>query len=95
MVTNGEITEAPSILTYSCAVSKYSAHLAFFLSKLNDFYIMVYDVLNEYFNSPCQEKFCFSEVLNNGPDKPVKVVVMVSYLYGLKSSGVACRKTFI
>ena len=50
MVENRVITEAPSDITYSYAVSRGSVSLAFLIDELNNLDIMVCDVGNSYLN---------------------------------------------
>ena len=61
-----------------------------FIAEVNDLAIMARDVGNEYLNVPCQEKIWFAAGPEHGPEKTGKVMVMVSDLYGLKSTGEAC-----
>ena len=90
MVENMAMTGEPLSLTYSSAVSRYSACLKFLIAGINDLYIMACDIRNEYFNAPFQEKICFAAGPEHKPLKTGNVMVMVRYLYGLKSSGAAC-----
>ena len=53
---------------------------------------MACGVGSAYLNVPCQERIWFEADIQNGPAKIGKIMVMVRYLYGLKSSGAARRK---
>ena len=90
MVENMAMTGEPLSLTYSSAVSRYSACLKFLIAGINDLYIMACDIRNAYFNAPFQEKIWFAAGPEHKPVKTGNVMVMVRYLYGLKSSGAAC-----
>ena len=94
MVSNGAMTEAPLSQTYYSVISRDSVFFALLIAKLNDLDIIVCDVGNAYLNAPCQEEIWFAAGPDQGPEKTGKVMVMVRYLYGLNSGGVAWRKIF-
>ena len=60
MVVNGAITEVPSSLTYYYVVSRDSICLDVLIFQLNDLYIILCDVRNEYLNAPCQDNIWFT-----------------------------------
>ena len=64
------------------------------IAELNDLYIMECDVVYEYLNAPCLDNIWLAAGPEHGPEKTGKVMVMVRYLYVLKSSGSAWRMMF-
>lgn len=89
-VARGDMTEAPSSVTYSSVVSRDSVRLAFLIAGLNDLDILACDVSNAYLNAPCREKVWFVGGRDTGEDFG-KVCVVKRALYGLKSSGASWR----
>ena len=85
-LANGSKTESPFALTYSNAVSRYILQLALLITAKNDLDGMTCDIGNIYLNAPCKDKIWFKtgEECNEYQEK---VMIMVRYLYGFKTSG--------
>ena len=92
MVANGVTTKVPSSLTYSSVISRDSFCLDFLIAEINDLDIMVCDIVNTYLNAPFRENIWFAAGPEHRPEKTGNIMVMVSDLYGLNSSGSAWIK---
>ena len=64
--------------------------MAFLIAGLNDLGVLAGDVTNAYLNAKCREKIWFEGGIETGEEKG-KVLIVTRTLYGLKSSGAACR----
>ena len=58
-VAGGHLTETPSSMTYSSAVSRESIRIAFLLAALNGLEVWTTDIQNAYLNTPTKEKVWF------------------------------------
>ena len=90
-VSNRAMAEAPSRLTNFYVLSRDSVHLDFFIAQIHDLDIIACGVGNKYLNAPCREKIWVLAGPEHGLEKTSKIMVIVRELYGLKSSGEACR----
>jgi hypothetical protein len=89
-VAQGNMTEAPSTLTYASVVSRESVRIALTLAALNDLEVKTADIANAFLQAPVTEKIwiiCGSEF---GPNAGKKAV-MIRSLYGLCSAGASFR----
>ena len=94
LVAGGNLTEAPTRVTYSSVVSWDSVRLAFMLAALNGLAVVGCDIGNAYLNAPCREKVWFLGGSEAGEDKG-KVLVITQALYGLKSSGASWKSILV
>ena len=67
-----------------------SFRIAFLLASLNDLDIFARDIGNAYLNAKFREKLWTEEGTDFGTEKGM-VMIIARALYGLKSSGAACR----
>ncbi len=90
LVAGGHMTKAPATITYASVVSGETARIALLMVALNDLNVKVGDVHNVYITAPITKKVW--TVL--GPEFDIDVgksAIIVCNLYGLKSTGAACR----
>ena len=92
-VAGGHLTDPPSSITYSSVVSQESIWIAFLVAALNGLNVLAMDIQNAYLNAPMEEKVWFWAGPEWGQHEG-KPVLIVSALYGLKSSGQAWRTQF-
>ena len=83
------MTDPPSDMTYSSAVSRESFRIAFLIAALNSLEIQSADKGNAYLNSSTNEKVYTTAGPEFGADEG-KTIIIVRALYGLKSSGASC-----
>ena len=89
LVASGHMTDPPSDMTYSSAVSRESFRIAFLIAALNSLEIQSADKGNAYLNSSTNEKVYTTAGPEFGADEG-KTIIIVRALYGLKSSGASC-----
>jgi hypothetical protein len=75
-------------------VSRDSVRIAFLLAALNDLDILAAVIGNAYINANAREKVYFVAGDEFGPINKGRNVIITKALYGLKSSGAACRAHF-
>jgi hypothetical protein len=90
LIAGGHMTKAPATLTYASVVSRETVRLALTVAALNKIDMRAADVLNAYITAPCGEKIWTTLGPEFESDRGRKALV-VSALYGLKSSGAAFR----
>ena len=90
MVADGHKTKTPSHVTYSSVVSRDSVRICLLAAALNDLDILSADIENAYLAAPCAEKIWTRGGPEFGSDAGQPFLV-ISALYGLKSSGAAFR----
>ena len=93
-VARGDMTDAPTSITYSSVVPRESIRILFFLVSLYDLNVLSADIGNAYLNAPCREKVYTFSGPEFGPEQSGKVMIIERALYGLKSSGASWRDTF-
>ena len=93
-IARGDMTDAPTSITYSSVVSRESIRILFFLASLYDLHVLSADIGNAYLNAPCREKVYTFSGPEFGPEQSGKVMIIERALYGLKSSGASWRDTF-
>ena len=89
-MAGGHKTAPPSSITYCSVVTREIFMLVFIIAGLNDLYICASDIGNACLNSNCQGKLSTEAGLEFWSDKGYTLLV-VRALYGLNSSGEACR----
>ena len=92
-VAGGHTTDPPGSSTYTSVVSRDSVRIAFLIAVMHDLNIWSCDIGNAYLNADCREKIWTVA----GPEfgqKHGKVMIIKKTLYGLKTSGAACRSFF-
>jgi len=87
-------TEVLSSSTYSSVVSCKSVCIAFLVAALNNLDIFVAGIGNAYLNAPCCEKIWTQAGKEFGSDEGC-IMIITKVLYGLKTSGIAWRATFV
>ena len=93
-VVGGHAMDTPGSITHSSVVSRNSVRLAFHIAGgLNDLNVLAGDMTSAYLNAKCREKIWFERGIETGEDKG-KVLIVTRALYGLKSSGAACERTW-
>jgi len=92
-VAGGHVTDPPSSITFASVVSSDSVRLAFLIAALNDLDILGADIGNAYLNSLTTEKVHTVCGLEFGQAYLGRFAIITRALYGLKSSGAACRNT--
>ena len=93
MVARGNQTLPPSLITYSLVVSKQSVRIAFLVATLNDLYVSMFNISNTYLMAPAAENLY--TMLGRGFVKGSgKIEVIITDIYGLKSSGTEFCKFF-
>ena len=90
LVADGHKTKTPSHVTYSSVVSRDSVRICLLAAALNDLDILSADIENAYLTAPCAEKIWTRGGPEFGSDAGQPFLV-ISALYGLKSSGAAFR----
>jgi hypothetical protein len=93
-VAGGHKTDPPSSLTYSSVVSRDSVRIAFLIAALNELDVLAADIGNAYINANVREKVYFIARDEFGQLRKGQRVVIIKALYGLKTSGAACRAHF-
>jgi hypothetical protein len=86
LVTGWNLTDPPSCLTYSSAVSRESVRIAFFIAAVDGYEVIAADVQNAYVQESSLGKYASVADDEFGDDKG-KTALSVRALYGLKSSG--------
>ena len=79
------MAEAPSSLTCSSVVSRYSVRIALNIAALNGLKVLACDIQNGFLNAKCREKFYTRAVPEFGSDLG-KLMLITLALYGLKTS---------
>ena len=93
LVADGNLTDAPTSITYSSVVTRDSVRIALMFAMLNGLKVLAADVGNAYLNAPCLEKIWFRGGEEVGAEDRGAVCVLVRALYGLKSSGASWHAT--
>jgi hypothetical protein len=87
LVAGGHQTEEPAESGYLSIVSQDSVRIAFLIAALNGLGILAGDVQNAYLNAPTKECCYTIAGPEFGPDNEGRLVMIISALYGLRSSG--------
>ena len=82
------MTETPKCMTYSSVVGRETVRISLTIAALNDLQVKAGDVMIAYVTAPCSEKIWTVLGKEFGTDQGKKSII-VSALYGLKSSGAA------
>ena len=90
LVGGGHMTEAPSLITYSSVVSRYSIRITLTVDTLNGLDILACYIHNAYLTVKCREKIWTISSPEFGNEESSLMIVKME-LYGLKSSGAAFR----
>ena len=75
LVASGHTTDTPSLITYSCVVSRDSVRISFLVAALNDLDIMSVDIRNMYLNAPNKEKIWTIAGHEFGTDKGAVFII--------------------
>ena len=92
-VGGGHLTQVSPSLSYSSVVSRYSVHIMFLVTALNNLDVKMSDIGNAYLNAETRERIWFTAG-QEWRSRAGYEVIIVRALYGLKSSGVKWKKTF-
>ena len=77
-LSEGNINDPPSCMTYENTYSRYSVRLAFLVEALNDLYILARDIHNAYLNASKKRIFYAGDEWKSGQGK---VVVIFRSIY--------------
>jgi hypothetical protein len=86
LIAGGNLTDPPSCLTCISVVSRESIQITFLIAAINGYDVITADVQNAYVQATSLEKYYAITGDEFGEDK-CKTALIVSALYGLKSSG--------
>ena len=94
LVADGNITDAPALITKLSVVSRDSVRIGLTIASLNGLEVFACDISNQYLNGTCRNKLWNLAGAEFGSDKG-NFMIKYRALYGLKSSGAAWRSNIV